>query len=262
MNGNKATFDPAKPEERFKVFDRLSTTYKERKKWHKIDWRLIGIKEGDRGLDVGCGSGAFSFDIQRSFNNSLAIYGIDSADDFVCWAIDIGNRDCVPNVFFQCCDLEKHLKSAKKYKFKYDFVRISQLIFGLGDLQKTIKKLKSLLKPGGILIIEDINLDQFKILPSSQDWDRLIIEIQDEILKKPENRHNGRELILEIHKAGLKDIQTIISTRCFELDRNSFPTLHTFMPSDLRDETELRIKRNVAKADLGFTEMVLVYGKV
>lgn len=108
------------------------------------------LAKGLRVLDVGCGTGAISQGIARRVGEEGFVTGIDNTEAFI-----VSGRESygtVKNLELQCADLfEFHTAE------KYDLVVAARVLQWLNNPLQALKKLASLLKPGGTLSILDYN---------------------------------------------------------------------------------------------------------
>lgn len=244
----KATHDgSASPAERQEIFNRLNSAYLCREDRLKPFWLEAGIRFGMRGLDAACGSGAWMRAISRQFE-SLEIIGIDLAQDFLTWAKEQSREEGFENLSFHKCDLIE----ASQYG-KLDFVHIGDLLAGLPDPQTIIASLSEAILPGGLFLIEDIDLDLWKVLPEDPRWDQIIRAIQSR-----GRRHAARELTLMLEELGFIEVTIKVLESRFPMNSpSSFQTLHTF----LRSEEDQRWVQEVLE-DLRGPEREGIVGRV
>lgn len=123
---------------------------------------LRKYSEGKHAVDVGCGDGRFTFLIADSFDSVVAI---DPSPTLVAKAIQAATLQSYENVDFHIDTLETTSTLST-----YDLVSVMGVTSGfLDDLEFTRNtlRIKSLLKPGGILILTDtLSLKEDQII----DW--------------------------------------------------------------------------------------------
>lgn len=102
-----------------------------------LDWiRHAGIRQRDRILEVGCGSGQLLLAMQSEGFSCLT-----GVDPFIERDIDYGNN------------LKIHKRKLSDTGGEYDFVVLEHAFEHIPDPLKTMAKLKTLLAPGGTLIV-------------------------------------------------------------------------------------------------------------
>lgn len=108
---------------------------------------VLGLKKGQRVLDVGCGPGRHSVALAKA---GLSVTGIDVSRRFLELAADQARTAGVSASFFEV--------DARQMPFENEFdavVSICQGAFGLmgGDDSLVLKRMAESLKPGGVLVL-------------------------------------------------------------------------------------------------------------
>lgn len=111
----------------------------------------LGLKNGDKILDLGCGNGYFSFILSR-LPLRLEITGIDSDLNAIKEARNLIEKK---KAKFVIGEVEK-MPFPKKY---FDKVIMSEIIEHVKDDMKVLKEARRVLKPGGVLILTTPNKD-------------------------------------------------------------------------------------------------------
>jgi ubiquinone/menaquinone biosynthesis C-methylase UbiE len=108
--------------------------------------RDIDIPENPRSLDIGCGTGYSSFELDKQCNQKGTIYGIDISHKSLDLARQTAeNRGC-SNISFEIGDAE-NLKFHDSY---FDLV-ISNMAFQfIPDKRKALSEVYRVLRPGGV----------------------------------------------------------------------------------------------------------------
>jgi len=114
--------------------------YKITGKIHKLYLDRLGIKSGLTVLDVGCGSGFFSW-----YFNSIGckVTSIDFASERIKFA-----KNNINNVNFILGDFMKY-----KFKNKFDIVFAAATLMHINDYKKALEKMIRLVKKDGSLIL-------------------------------------------------------------------------------------------------------------
>jgi SAM-dependent methyltransferase len=112
----------------------------------------VGVGEGLRCLDAGCGGGDVTLDLARRVGPHGAVVGADSDEA----KLDIARQEAVAqsigNVEFRALDLRTQAAGDD-----FDLVYARFLLTHLADPARAIGAFWRALRPGGLLIVEDID---------------------------------------------------------------------------------------------------------
>ena len=119
---------------------------------------LLG--EGQRVLDVGCGSGAITVGICNYVGNRGLVIGIDRSEELI--GLARKKYSGIPNLQFICGDV-----LAFEPEGKFDIITSARTLQWVAHPENMIAKMTSMVKPGGFLTILDYNhsLIQWDPLP-------------------------------------------------------------------------------------------------
>jgi SAM-dependent methyltransferase len=164
-----------------------------------------GITNGQRCLDVGCGGGDVTFDLASLVGVTGSVVGVDV--DPV--KIDLARGDAeqaeVSNVEFRVADLTLGLGEAA-----YDVVYARFVLWTVPDPAAALRTMLAALRPGGRLVLEDIDFRGSHCEPMSDDFRRY-----EEIFTRTAEL-NGSDPYLGVRlpglalDAGLQAVQTAI----------------------------------------------------
>jgi len=101
-------------------------------------------------LDLGCGKGAVG--IRIAAGSGLKITGVDLMEDFLQEAIKKAEFYGVTNL---CTFILKDIHDYIKIPHQFEVVVLASLGHILGTIDETVLKLRSQIKPGGFMIIDD-----------------------------------------------------------------------------------------------------------
>jgi len=127
----------------------------------------IGVRPGMRCLDVGCGSGDVSFELARRTAPTGRAVGVDLDDVKLELARRSAAQVGLANVEFRCIDVHDLVGNAE-----FDVVYARFLLSHLRDPAALLRTLRSLLRPGGCIAVEDIDCSGALCHPPSRAHDR------------------------------------------------------------------------------------------
>jgi ubiquinone/menaquinone biosynthesis C-methylase UbiE len=116
------------------------------------------LQEGWKVLDVGCGTGAISKDIALKVGETGHVTGIDNTAYF----IQSGKETYADVKNLELIHADMFVYNPMK---KFDLIVAARVLQWLNNPQEAIKRLKSMLKPGGILSILDYNHEALEWQP-------------------------------------------------------------------------------------------------
>ena len=148
----------------------------------------INISDSTRILDLACGKGAVSVKVAHKLR--IKINGIDIIPAFIEFAIEKAKEWNVDSL----CEFEvRDINAAVSTERGYDCVIFGAVGNVLGNPAETLEKLKSTIKTGGYILIdeaylpdngkqEDLNYDNYELL-SKQQWTNLFAEMGLELVE-------------------------------------------------------------------------------
>jgi len=111
-----------------------------------------GIKPGMACLDVGCGGGDVTLEMARLVGSSGRVTGIDMDSTKLQLAQQDAEREGVTNLTFLVLDI-----ADLDYTAEYDFVYARLLLTHLRDPAQTLQQMLKATKPGGVVVVEDMD---------------------------------------------------------------------------------------------------------
>jgi SAM-dependent methyltransferase len=198
----------------------------------------IGIGDGARCVDVGCGGGHVSRELARRAGDDGWIVGIDLDQAL----LELAGADLaaagITNVEFRCDDAA-HLEDAA-----YDVAYARLLLSHVSDPAAVIAAMVSAVRPGGAVAVEDLDVDGFSCFPASAAHDRWVEIYRETIRRRGGDPNLGSKLPALLQTAGLRDLQVAVSQPC-ALDGE--PKL--IGPMGLDAMTDFVVGEGVASAD-------------
>jgi ubiquinone/menaquinone biosynthesis C-methylase UbiE len=196
-------------EEATKIFDNRSL---------KVDYRTLEsvLKKGMLVLDVGCGTGSISKDVANVIGNTGKVIGIDNTEKFIKSGKEtyklIQNLELIHSDLF---DFETNKR--------FDLIISARTLQWLSNPKEALLKMKSLLKPNGIISILDYN---HNIIEWNPEPPNSMKEFYKTFLKwrSDAGMNNGiaDDLPTLMEEIGLLEIEKINSDEHYEKHREDF----------------------------------------
>ncbi|MBS1962198.1 MAG: class I SAM-dependent methyltransferase [Bdellovibrionales bacterium] len=152
-------------------------------------------------LEVGSGTGRRIVELAKKFSKSTFV-GIDTSDELLCHARDAAKKATVDNVSFVKEDI--HMTTLSPESF--DFVYARLVIQHMPSPVETLKKIRELLKPGGVLYLEDTDRDWMKIYPAPENWDDVYKKVKAVQKKNGGDPNSGTKLAAHLSAAGFRNV--------------------------------------------------------
>lgn len=170
-----------------------------------LEWQIMqrhGLKSGFTVLDAACGPGHTSALIYQRLAGNVVLTGIDQDQELIEESRNFARQKQF-DITFQEGDVYE-----LPFESQFDFVICRLLFQHLTDPMAAILSLKKALKPGGRLLIIDINDDWLFLEPPIPAFDRLVELGAYYQQKMGGNRLIGRNVRNLLQQAGFTDLQT------------------------------------------------------
>jgi ubiquinone/menaquinone biosynthesis C-methylase UbiE len=161
---------------------------------------LSVLKEGMRVLDVGCGSGAITKGMVEHVGSNGRVIGIDTSSELIEQA-RLSHKD-LTNLSFEKQNIFEYQPAEP-----FDLIASARTLQWLNNPMEALTKMRSLLKPGGIISILDYNHEKIEWQPAPPDsmkffYAQFLAWRQDAGM----NNHMADELVNMFSSIGLKKI--------------------------------------------------------
>ena len=166
----------------------------------------VGISEGMTCLDIGCGSGDVTLELARRVGPKGKVVGADiDATKLDLCRTEAQNLD-ISNVEYRAMDIRKHPDSPE-----FDMVHARFLLTHLTDPAAAVDAFYDHLKPGGLVIIQDIDFTGLFVYPDSRAFRRFHELYCAAVRKRGGDPDIGPRLPLLLKERGFADVKVNIT---------------------------------------------------
>lgn len=159
----------------------------------------IGVAEGWRCLDLGCGPAGITALLSARVGATGRVVGLDADPVF----IDHGRRGAAANTDF----VQGDAYSAALLGGSFDLVHLRFVASTAGEPQKLLREAMRLAKSGGIVALQEPDMATLNCYPAHPAWDALRAALIGAFAAVGSNISLGRELFAVARAAGLDDVQ-------------------------------------------------------
>lgn len=161
----------------------------------------VGISPGMHCLDIGCGSGDVAFELAKRVGPSGKVVGADIDPIKLGLAGEEAKKLSVDNVEFHSIDIRE-----QSHKPEFDIVYARFLLTHLSDPAHAVACFFRLLKPNGLVVVEDIDFSGHFVYPASKAFDRYHELYCTTVLKRGGDPNIGPRLPLLLKSAGFEEV--------------------------------------------------------
>lgn len=162
----------------------------------------VGVKPGMRCLDIGCGGGDLVFDLARMVGNEGVVVGTDLDLEKLGIARAEAREQALKNVLFGCEDI-----TSGPPRETFDIVHARFVLTHLPDPEGAVAHMKSALRPGGALVLQDIDFRGHFSCPEDPAFARYVDLYSETVRRRGGDANIGPRLARFLIDAGLVDVQ-------------------------------------------------------
>ncbi len=163
---------------------------------------LVGIPAGARCIDLGCGGGDVTVELARAAGPKGGVIGVDMDAAL----LDIARRETsalgLGNVSFECRDATTWRPSAP-----VDLVYARFLLTHLSDPSAVLRNARGYLRPGGLVVVEDIDFRGHFAEPACPALDRSVAWYSETVANRGGDANIGPRLPAMLRDAGFEDVR-------------------------------------------------------
>lgn len=162
----------------------------------------IGVKAGQRVVDVGCGPLGVLEQLAKRVGPTGVVFGVDVSPAFVEQARAIAKAGGYTNIEV----IQGDARDTKLPHDSFDLVHARLLFINLPipAVAEAAREMVNLAKPGGYIAVQEVEVASWLCEPPHPAWDKLL----STFMAVAGDGHAGRKLPAILRAAGLVDIQT------------------------------------------------------
>lgn len=197
----------------------------------------IGVAEGWRCLDLGCGPGGITSLLAKRVGASGRVVGLDADPVFV----DYARRRAPDNVEFVLGNAyEPDLPDGS-----FDLVHMRFIASTAGRPETLLKQAIRLAKPGGVVAMQEPDMAALNCYPPHPAWERLRAALVGAFASAGADISLGQRLYALVRHAGLSDVQY----RPFLVGIRSTDPMANYLPSTVESLRRTIIEKNLMRRD-------------
>ena len=165
-------------------------------------YAMMGVKEGDTVLDVGCGPASDTIALGKIVGSTGRVIGVDHDPDMIAIAdqrsADAGLSDYV----------EHQLTDGVELPFDdntFDSSRSERVFQHVADATQLLAEMIRVTKPGGYVVVADTDHSTHGTSTNNDDMDMRFRALALQAIKNP---HVGRKLYKMMNLAGLENVES------------------------------------------------------
>ena len=154
-------------------------------------WKRAGISRGMKGLDAGCGPGFTSIELAELVLEDGSITAFDGSQKYISYLEKQIHVQSLKNITPKKGDL---LQTSFPDNH-FDFVYIRMVLIFISDLDTVLNEFKRILKPGGMLLINDFyDYEKFIMNTHAPEFEHLLSLITSDFENRDSNLQVGKKL--------------------------------------------------------------------
>ncbi len=168
----------------------------------------VGIGHGAHCVDVGCGGGHVSRELANRVGAAGSVVGIDLDPNVLALATQEASEAGITNIEFRCGDATQLDRS------DYDVAYARCVLSHVGDPARVVSAMAATLKPGGVVVLEDVDFTGHFCFPHCEAHDRYVELYRETVRRRGGNADLGPSLPSLLQAAGLEDIGVAVWQGC------------------------------------------------
>lgn len=168
----------------------------------------IGVAPGMACLDLGCGAGGIVDLLSARVGPEGRVVGLDIDDYSIAAAREWADALGLSNVSFETGGIFDNALAAESF----DLVHVRYVITTIGRHADVVRAALRLLKPGGVLALQEADADGLHAYPPNAAFDRLTGVLVSVFTRIGADPYAGRQVYRLLRDAGLADVDVRVCT--------------------------------------------------
>lgn len=165
-----------------------------------------GLRRGMTCLDAGCGGGDVAFEMARTVGPRGRVIGTDIDDAKLAIARSEARDQSLWNLEFRRCDAQKETPVGV-----FDLVHARFLLSHLPDSAAALANLRDALRPGGTIVLEDVDFTGYFCYPEEPAFRRYVEFYRALAARRGADPDMGRRLPEFVSAAGFEGMQVSVA---------------------------------------------------
>jgi predicted O-methyltransferase YrrM len=161
-----------------------------------------GIQTAMACLEIGCGGGDVAFDIARMVGPTGRVVGTDIDEKKLELAAREAEEHQLPNIEFRFSDITERAP-----EMEFDLVHARFVLTHLANPGEALARMRGALRPGGIIVVEDIDFTGYFCYPPSAAFSRYVELYTETVRRRGADANIGPRLPALLTAAGFQNVQ-------------------------------------------------------
>lgn len=222
----------------------------------------IGVQSGWRVVDIGCGPIGILDLLSERVGPEGVVVGIEREPRFV----EMAHEEIAKRGLNNARIIEADALTTGLEKESFDLVHERLVLVNVTARAEALSEMISLLRPGGTVVLEDVDNVSWLCQPPHRSWDALLNAFHTVFHKSGGDGFLGRRLPALFRAAGVQNIQTKINVDIVAIDEYRRTHLVSLIDSvrdkvvgmNLMSENELKEHREALVSHLADPETTLI----
>jgi SAM-dependent methyltransferase len=170
-----------------------------------------GVESGHRAIDIGCGPLGILDLLSHRVGPTGHVVGVDNESRM----LELAERTIAER---ELANVRLALADAARTGYapdSFDLAHTRLVLMNVPHSDRILDEMISLVRPGGVVAVEDVDWITRTCVPAHPSWDRLVSAIAELWRRKGMDVHLGRKLPIMLGQRGLLDVGVNASVKVF-----------------------------------------------